>query len=356
MNKKVIFFGLIIILLFCSISFGAYTSGYAEPNILIKKGTYGTGVKWVQDMLNHNGYSLTIDGAFGTATYNAVIDFQKNKGLEVDGIVGAATRNALKTYTNTSTINAYKYTTTRVNFRSGPGTSYSSYGVLDANTKVYAYSKTSNGWMYVKYNNTYGYISAQYLSNNTTTTSTTVNSNGLPTFNRNSTDLLTIIKNCKAYYANNNFYYSTANGVRTIPADKSTNYSGKYYVDCSSYVTWVLYEYALANKNTAMKNYFSYQRNSAAFASIGAAGGNSYLKVVDKKNGSDYVNLSLAKPGDILVSNGHVEFFNSYTNPSGNYVNIRVYNCGSNNSIKATGLTTSATLDKGDITYILRVK
>ena len=355
MNKKVIFFGLIIILLFCSVSFGAYTSSYPEPTILIKKGTYGTGVKWLQDMLNHNGYSLTVDGAFGNATYNAVIDFQKNKGLEVDGIVGPATRNALKTYADTSSINAYKYTTTNVNFRSGPGTSYSSYGVLSTNTKVYAYSKTSNGWIHVKYNNTYGYIYAQYLSNNTTS-NTTTNSNGLPSFNRGSTNLFTIIKNCKAYYANNNFYYSTAAGVRTIPADKSTSYSGKYYVDCSSYVTWALYEYALANGNTAMKNYFSYQRNSATFASIGATGGNSYLTVVDKKVGSNYVDLSLARPGDILVSNGHVEFFSSYTNPSGNYVNIKVYNCGSNTSIKAPGVTTSATLNKGDITYILSVK
>ena len=97
-----------------------------------------------------------------------------------------------------------------------------------------------------------------------------------------------------------------------------------------------------------MKNYFSYQRNSATFASIGASGGNEYLSVVS--------DISLAKPGDILVSNGHVEFFNSYINPTGNYVNIKVYNCGSNTSIKNAGLTTSATLNKNDIIYILRVK
>ena len=93
------------------------------------------------------------------------------------------------------------------------------------------------------------------------------------------------------------------------------------------------------------------------FANIGASGGNDYLEVIDnKKDSSDTVDLSLAKPGDILVSKGHVEFFNSYINPSGNYVNIKVYNCGSNTSIKINGLTTSATLDKRDILYILRVK
>ena len=35
-------------------------------------------------------------------------------------------------------------------------------------------------------------------------------------------------------------------------------------------------------------------------------------------------------------------------------VNIKVYNCGSNTSIKNPGLTTSATLDKNNILYILR--
>ena len=43
--------------------------------------------------------------------------------------------------------------------------------------------------------------------------------------------------------------------------DKTKLYNGNYAVDCSSYVTWVLYEYALANGKTDMKNYFSYQRN-----------------------------------------------------------------------------------------------
>ena len=103
-----------------------------------------------------------------------------------------------------------------------------------------------------------------------------------------------------------------------------------------------------------MKNFFSYQRNSATFAQIGASGGNNYLNVISQR-GSANVNLSLAKPGDILVSPGHVEFFSSYTQ-SGNMVSISVYNCGSNSSIKASGVSTSATKTINDITYILRVK
>lgn len=340
----------------CHTSLAAYTSNYSEPTITLRRGTYGTGVKWLQDMLNHNGYSLTIDGEFGNATYTSVTNFQAKHELQVDGIVGTATKTALKKYAGTTNSGKYQYTTTRVHFRSGPSTSYTSYQVLNVNTKVYVIRQYDANWSYCQYNNRNGYVSSQYLRDTATTIATVLNSNGLPAFARNASSLLSIIQNCKAYYASHPFYYSTANGVRSIPADQSTNYSGKYYTDCSSFVTWALYEYASANGNTAMKNYFSYQRNSATFASIGASDGNAYLKVIDQKTTTKRVNLSLAKPGDILVSPGHVEFFQSYTNNSANYVTIKVYNCGSNASIKNAGVTTSATLNPNEITYILRVK
>lgn len=179
-------------------------------------------------------------------------------------------------------------------------------------------------------------------------------SNSLPTFSRTNTSITGIAKACKSYISQNNFVYSLAAGARTIPMDKSKLYNGNYCVDCSSYVSWVLYEYALINGKTSMQNYFNYQRNSSTFASIGASGGNSYLSVVSSK-GSSNVDLSKAKAGDILVSPGHVEIFSSYTT-SGNNVSIKVYNCGSNSSIKYAGLTTSATRNISEITYILRVK
>ena len=283
--------------------------------------------------------------------------FQKNKNLEVDGIVGPATRTALKNAINTSTIttsqtiNGYLYTTSNVYLRNGPSTNYDIKSLLNQNTKVYVYQIRADGWAYAKWNNTYGYIYSKYLSSTIQTTTTT---SSLPTFQRNNTSLLGIIKACKTYYASNNFSYNLADGTRTIPADQSKLYNGSYAVDCSSYVTWVLYEYALANGKTNMKNYFSYQRNSATFAQIGANGGNDYLSVVSKK-GTSSVNLALAKEGDILVSNGHVEFFSSYTQ-NGNTVSLKVYNCGSNASIQMPGISTSATKNISDITYILRVR
>ena len=170
----------VLVIAMSTISFATYTSPYAEPTYLVKYGSRGTGVKWVQDLLKKNGYTIDVDGIFGTKTKNAVKHFQKYNNLSQDGIVGPATRNALKK-------------------------------------------------------------SVAYLSNKQT---------GLPTFNRNRTDLIGIIQNCKKYYATNNFYYSLSNGVRSIPADKSKSYNGQYYTDCSNFVSWVLYEYALANGNT----------------------------------------------------------------------------------------------------------
>lgn len=48
-----------------------------------------------QEQLNTLGYECQVDGIFGTATENAVKDFQEDNGLKVDGIVGIATWDAL---------------------------------------------------------------------------------------------------------------------------------------------------------------------------------------------------------------------------------------------------------------------
>ena len=66
----------------------------------IKKGSKGQFVKWVQTRLNQKGFSVGrfgVDGSFGNDTNNAVINFQKSRGLVADGIVGINTvRELLK--------------------------------------------------------------------------------------------------------------------------------------------------------------------------------------------------------------------------------------------------------------------
>ena len=64
----------------------------------LKKGMKGVDVKKLQNALLDLGYDLGkygADGDFGTATYNAVRQFQKTKGLTADGIAGKATLGAL---------------------------------------------------------------------------------------------------------------------------------------------------------------------------------------------------------------------------------------------------------------------
>lgn len=58
-------------------------------------GMKGSEVKTLQTNLNTLGYNLSVDGSFGPATKNAVLDYQRKKGLEVDGCVGPATQAAI---------------------------------------------------------------------------------------------------------------------------------------------------------------------------------------------------------------------------------------------------------------------
>ena len=69
---------------------------YKAPKEVIKKGSKGESVKWIQWELNQWKSSLKVDGDFGSNTEAQVKAFQKAKKLTVDGIVGAKTIAALK--------------------------------------------------------------------------------------------------------------------------------------------------------------------------------------------------------------------------------------------------------------------
>jgi len=61
----------------------------------LSPGSKGEDVKLLQEILNSYGYSLKVDGDFGSSTEAAVKKFQKSRGLVADGIVGPKTWNAL---------------------------------------------------------------------------------------------------------------------------------------------------------------------------------------------------------------------------------------------------------------------
>ena len=76
----------------------AALNGSINCNSLLKIGNKGTEVVRLQNALISKGYSCGASGAdgdFGQGTYNAVVAFQRDYGLDVDGIVGPATWNAL---------------------------------------------------------------------------------------------------------------------------------------------------------------------------------------------------------------------------------------------------------------------
>ena len=109
---------------------------------------------------------------------------------------------------------------------------------------------------------------------------------------------------CHAYLRNNGFTYAQTGN--NIPI---TGTGG--HIDCSSYVSWVLYE-------AGFTEFEGYQKTSSVFTS--------------NPWGWEEVSVSEAQPGDILTYSGHVEIVAGDAGDK-----FRVYNCGSDNSINAEG-------------------
>ncbi len=63
----------------------------------LKRGSLSNYVLIAQDDLNTLGFRTGgLDGIFGAATRNAVINYQKSRGLTADGIVGCNTWRSLQ--------------------------------------------------------------------------------------------------------------------------------------------------------------------------------------------------------------------------------------------------------------------
>ena len=69
----------------------------------VSYGSKGSDVTELQKLLNNNGYSLDVDGVFGSKTQAAVKDYQQKNNLSVDGIVGNNTWGALSKATTSAT-------------------------------------------------------------------------------------------------------------------------------------------------------------------------------------------------------------------------------------------------------------
>lgn len=109
---------------------------------------------------------------------------------------------------------------------------------------------------------------------------------------------------CHRYLRTNGYYYAQA-GVN-IPITGSGR-----TIDCSSFVSWVLYE-------AGYKEMEGYQQTSYTFAA--------------NRWGWQEISISEAQPGDIVIYDGHVEIV---AGDAGD--RFLVYNCGGNASINAQG-------------------
>ncbi len=70
---------------------------------MLRLGSSGAGVRELQTLLVRAGYTLKVDGDYGTATRDSIKAFQQVKGLAVDGVAGPETQTALKAYQVTPT-------------------------------------------------------------------------------------------------------------------------------------------------------------------------------------------------------------------------------------------------------------
>lgn len=72
-----------------------FSSSSASRRPVLRKGDRGSAVIELQQLLSNAGYSLVVDGIFGSNTENAVRSFQRKKVLADDGIVGPNTWSTL---------------------------------------------------------------------------------------------------------------------------------------------------------------------------------------------------------------------------------------------------------------------
>ncbi len=199
-----------------------------------------------------------------------------------------------------------------------------------------------------------------------------------------------IAKSCKAYYAAHNFSYcECGGGDRKIPPYKGTPVNGDfsalpvsvrkgvcsshpspeksatYKTDCSTFVSWVLYEYGQAKGIEDFVNNFCKQKRSSEFQGYAKelAKGNksgifAYMDLVwlaERKKEATFDDVkNFLKEGDVLVyysgSNHHVEIY------AGEKLNV--YNCGGTNGIRAKdgNPTKSFHGSRRDLTAIIRIK
>lgn len=164
--------------------------------------------------------------------------------------------------------------------------------------------------------------------------------------------IATVAKECKKVLRVNGFTYKTVSyNYQTNPP--SANSSTKK-IDCSGYVSWVIYEYAKQKGNTTVQNAFKNNMSSSNIKTY-MDNNTSYFSKIGKLNNLSSSDL---KAGDIIVKNGHIEIFGKYDSSVTN--KYRCYNAGSSDAISSggnAGELTGGACNSGTSNYtVYRVK
>lgn len=131
-----------------------------------------------------------------------------------------------------------------------------------------------------------------------------------------------VAADCHRVVSNRGFTYG---GQSFTFKDKTPANTRSLKIDCSGYVSWVLYEYAKDIGNNGLKSKFAKSMNTSGFAT--ALTDTTYFKKIGKM--SDHMND--LQRGDILLHPGdHIEIF-GYKDGS----KIYSYNCGGPDSVSA---------------------
>lgn len=134
----------------------SYTAGSTMPS--------GSQVYWVQAVLYQLGYTIDVDGIYGSGSAGVVSQFQSDYGLTSNGVVDAATRAMLiKCWTNN--YGYYTVTASALNVRTGAGSSYDKITSVTNGTQVAVIGFNSDkSWAKVNIDGTIGWCSMSYLS------------------------------------------------------------------------------------------------------------------------------------------------------------------------------------------------
>ena len=160
------------------------TPAISVPTSVVRYGSTGADVRTLQTWLNNVGFSLTVDGDFGSRTRSAVIDAQRKYSLEIDGIVGKNTwakLASLQTGDNKTTMSdtpsrepkwTGRVTATLLNVRVGAGSDFArvaAYPQLGHGNLVdvcdEVKSASGDTWYYIRIaGSVYGYVHSNYIA------------------------------------------------------------------------------------------------------------------------------------------------------------------------------------------------